>query len=196
MMNWDLAVRGGSANTPATACSRPRRRFGGLEVSGCSHGLVGRGDDIGSGVDKAAAGWFGKRDDLVNCDLTWRYPSHSLKPGFALFDGDLGFALGSHRDDPGRSSQARVISSDLTGDVGQLDAVNQAAVKGHDGGRQINPAGDLIRRRPAGLIGDCRADSDAKLAGRLNQGRIGPAGWSGEFCPAACGAAPGQLGIL
>src|SRR5215217_5095613 len=38
-----------------------------------------------------------------------------------------------------------MISSDFRGDVGQLDACNQAAVKGHDGCRKINPAGDLIR---------------------------------------------------
>jgi hypothetical protein len=92
--------------------------LGGVEVGACSHGLVGRGDDIGGGVDKAAAGRFGKRDDLVGCDLTWRYPSHSLKPCFPLFDGDLGFALGSHGDHPGWSSQTGVISSDLAGDVG------------------------------------------------------------------------------
>jgi hypothetical protein len=105
MMDWDLAVRGGSANTPATVCSRARRRFGGLEVSGYSHGLVGRCSDFGSSVDQAAAGWFGERDDLVGRDLLWSHPPHSLKPVFALFDGDLGFALGSHRDDPGMSSQ-------------------------------------------------------------------------------------------
>jgi hypothetical protein len=61
-----------------------------------------------------------------------------------------------------------MIGSDLTGDVGQLDAVNQAAVKGHGGGRQINPAGDLLRGRPAGLGCDCRANGSPKLAGRLN----------------------------
>jgi hypothetical protein len=36
-------------------------------------------------------------------------------------DEDLSFALGSHGDHPGRSSQASVIGSDLTDDVGQLD---------------------------------------------------------------------------
>jgi hypothetical protein len=103
-----------------------------------------------------------------------------------LFDGDLGFALGSHGDHPGRSSQTRVISGDVPDHVCQIDAVNQAAVQGHDGGRQINPRRDLIRGRPAGLGGDCRADGGAKLAGRLDQGGIGAAGRSGEFCPAAC----------
>jgi hypothetical protein len=67
-----------------------------------------------------------------------------------LFDGDLGFATGSHGDHSGRSSQTRVIGSDLTGDVGQLNAGNHAAVMGHDGRRKINPAGDLLR----GLLAD------------------------------------------
>ena len=187
---------GGSADRSRAVRSLARRMLGGVEVGGCSHGLVGRGDDIGGGVDKAAAGWFGKRDDLVNCDLTWRYPSHSLKPGFPLFDGDLGFALGSHGDHPGWSSQTRVISSDLAGDVGQLDAGNHAAVKGHGGRRQIDPGGDLIWARPAGLVGDCRGDGGPKFAGRLNQRRVGAAGRRGELRPAACRAAPGQLSIL
>jgi hypothetical protein len=98
----------------------------------------------------------------------WSHPPHSLKPSFALFDGDLGFALGSHGDHSGRSSQTRVIGSDLPGDVGKLDACNQAAVKAHDGCRQINPARDLVRGRPAGLVNHCRADGDAKLTGGLN----------------------------
>ena len=89
-----------------------------------------------------------------------------------------------------------VIGSDLTGDVGKLDAVNQAAVKGHGGGRQINPAGDLLRGRPPGLVSNCRANCSPKLAGCLNQRRIGAARRRGELCPAACRAAPGQLGIL
>jgi hypothetical protein len=78
--------------------------FGGPEVGGCCHGLVGRRCDIGGGVDQASAGWFGERDDLVGGKLMWSHPSHSLKPGLALFDGDPGFALGSHGDHPGRSS--------------------------------------------------------------------------------------------
>ena len=109
-MDRNLALRGGSASTPATVCSQARRRFGGLKVSGCSHGLVGRCSDMSGGVDQAAAGWFGERDDLVGRDLLWSHPPHSLKPGLALFDGDLGFALGSHGDHPGMSSQTRVIS--------------------------------------------------------------------------------------
>jgi hypothetical protein len=128
MMDRNLALRGGSANTPSTVCFHPRRMLVGPKVSGCSHGLVGRGNDISGGVDQAAAGWFGERDDLVGRDLTWRHSSHSLKPGFPLFDGDLGFALGSHGDHPGWSSQTRVIGSDLAGDVGQLDGSNHAAV--------------------------------------------------------------------
>jgi hypothetical protein len=107
--------------------------FGGPEVSGYCHGLVGRRSDITGGVDQAAAGRFGQRDDLVGRDLMWSQPSHSIKPGFALFDGDLGFALGSHGDDPGGSSQTRVIGSDLPADGGELDACNQAAVKRHGG---------------------------------------------------------------
>jgi hypothetical protein len=51
MTNWNLAFRGGSATTPSTVCSHARRMVGGAEVSGCSHGLVGRGNDIGGGVD-------------------------------------------------------------------------------------------------------------------------------------------------
>ena len=196
MMDRNLAIRGGSATTPSTVCSHTRRMFGGPEVSGCSHGLVGRLSDISGGVDKAAAGWFGERDDLVGRDLMRSHPPHSFKPSLALFDGDLSFALGSHGDHPGRSSQTRVISSDLTGDIGQLNAGNHAAVKGHDGRRQINPAGDLVRGRPAGLVGDCRANGGPKLTGRLNQRRIGAAGRRGELRPAACRAAPGQLGIL
>jgi hypothetical protein len=65
MMDRNFAVRGGPADTPATVYSRARRRFGGLDVSGCSHGLVGRCSDFCGGVDQAAAGWFGERDDLV-----------------------------------------------------------------------------------------------------------------------------------
>jgi hypothetical protein len=147
--------------------------------------LVGL-SDISGGVDEAAAGWLGERDDLVGRDLMWSHPPHSLKPGFALFDCDLSFALGSHGDHPGRSIQTRVIGSDLTGDIGQLDAVNHAAVKGHDSRRQINPAGDLVRGGPAGLVADWRADGCPKLAGRLNWGRVGAAGRGDEFCPAAC----------
>jgi hypothetical protein len=107
LLGWDddrnLAICGGSANTPSTVSTRARRMFGGPEVSGCSHGLAGRCSNVGGGVDKAAAGRFGERDDLVGRDLMWSHPPHSLKPGLALFDGDLGFALGSHGDDPGRS---------------------------------------------------------------------------------------------
>jgi hypothetical protein len=168
LMDRNLAIRGGSANTPTTVCSRARRLFGGCKVSGCSHGLVGRRSDISGGVEEAAAGWFGERDELVGRDLLWGHPPHSFKPAFALFDGDFGFALGSHGDHPGRSSQTRVISGDVPDHVCQLDAVNQAAVQGHDGGRQINPAGDHIRSCPAGLGGDRCADGGAKLAGRLN----------------------------
>jgi hypothetical protein len=186
VMDRNLTFRDGSAHTPSTLCCRGRRLFGGAEVSGRSHCLVGRRSDIGGGVDKAAAGWFGERDDLVGRDLLRGYPPHSFEPGFALFDGDFGFALGSHGDQPGMNSQTRVIGSDLTGDVGQLDAGNHAAVKGHDGCRQIDPAGDLLRGRPSGLVGDCRTNGGPELAGRLNQGRIGAAGWSGELCPAAC----------
>ena len=120
MMDWNLAVLGGSADTPDMVCSLARRLFGGPEVGGCSHCLVGRRSDIGGGVDQAAAGWFGERDDLVGGKLMWSHPPHSLKPGFALFDGDLGFALGSHGDHPGRGSQTRVIGSDLPDHVGQL----------------------------------------------------------------------------
>jgi hypothetical protein len=90
--------------TPSTVCSDAQRTFGGPEVRGCCHGLVGRRSDIGGGVDQAAAGRFGERDDLVGGELMWSHPPHSLKPGLALFDGDLGFALGSHGDHPGRSS--------------------------------------------------------------------------------------------
>jgi hypothetical protein len=46
-------------------------------------------------VDQAAAGWFGERDDLVGRDLMWSHPPHSLKPGFALFDGDFRLPLGA-----------------------------------------------------------------------------------------------------
>jgi hypothetical protein len=191
-----LAFRGGSADAPSTVCSDTRGRLGGPEVSGCSDGLVGRRSDIGGGVDQAAAGWFGERDDLVGRELIWSHPPHSLKPGLALFDGDLGFALGSHGDQPGWSSQTTVIGSDLAGDVGQLDAGKQASVQGHNGCRQVNPARDLVRGRPPGLVGNCRADAGPKLAGCLNQGRIGAAGRRGELSPAACRAAPRQLGIL
>jgi hypothetical protein len=86
MMDRNLAFRGGSATTPRTLCSHTRRTFGGPELSGCSHGLVGRLSDISGGVNKAAAGWFGERDDLVGGDLMWRHPPHRLKPGFPLFD--------------------------------------------------------------------------------------------------------------
>jgi hypothetical protein len=48
----------------------------------------------------------------------WRHPPDSFKPSLALFDGDLDFALGAHGDDPGGSTQTRVIGGDLTGDVG------------------------------------------------------------------------------
>jgi hypothetical protein len=110
----------------------------------------------------------------------WSHPPHSLEPGFALFDGDFGFALGSHGDHAGRNSQTRVISCDLRRAVGQLDAVNQAAVQGLGGCRQIDPAGNLVRGRPSGRIGDCRADGGPKMAGRLNQGRVGAAGRRGS----------------
>jgi hypothetical protein len=186
MTDRNLAIRGGSATTPSTVCCRARRLFDGREVSGCSHGVVRRRSDFGGDIDKAAAGWFGERDDLVGRDLLWSHPPHSLKPRLALFDGDLGFALGSHRDDPGRSSQTRVISSDLTDDVGQLEFGNQAAMQGHGDRRQINPAGHLVRGRPAGLVSDCRTDCGPKLAGRLNQGRVGAACRRGELRPAAC----------
>jgi hypothetical protein len=102
LFGWDagrnLTFRGGSASTPSTVSTGERRRFGGPKVSGCSHGLVGRRSDVSGGVDQAAAGWFGERDELVGRDLLWSHPPHSLKPGLALLDGDLGFALGSHRD--------------------------------------------------------------------------------------------------
>jgi hypothetical protein len=125
MMDRNLTLHGRAADTPSAVCSHSRRMFGGLKLGGCCHGLVGRSSDVGGGVDQAAAGWFGERDDLVGGDLLWGHPPHSLKPGFALFDGDLGFALGSHGDHPGRSSQTGVIGGDLAGDVGQLDACNQ-----------------------------------------------------------------------
>jgi hypothetical protein len=175
MMDRNLAICGGSASTPSTVRSLTGRMFGRPEVSGCSHGLVVRRSDISGGVDKAAAGWLGERDDLVGRDLMWSHPPHSLKPRFALFDGELSFAVGSHGDHPGRSSQTRVISSDLTGDIGQLDAGNHAAVKGHDGPMQINPAGDLVRGCPASLVGDCRADGrrEAGWPPRLGRGRCG-----------------------
>ena len=102
MANWNLAFGGGSADTPGTICCDARRLFGGLKVGSCCHGPVGRLSDIGGGVDQAATGWFGEWDDLVGRDLVWGHPLHSFKPGFALFDGDLGFALGSHSDHPGR----------------------------------------------------------------------------------------------
>jgi hypothetical protein len=104
MTDRNLTFPGGSADTPSTVRSDARRRPGGLKVGGCSDGLVGRRSDIGGGVDQAAAGWFGERDDLVGRDLTWSHPPHSLKPGFALFDGDFGFALGARGDHPGRGS--------------------------------------------------------------------------------------------
>jgi hypothetical protein len=87
---------------------------------------------------------------------------------------------------PSWSSQTRVIGGDLTGGVDQFHAGSDAAVKGHDGGRQINPSRDLVRGRPAGLIGNCRANGGPKLAGRLNQSRIGAARRRGELRPAAC----------
>jgi hypothetical protein len=58
MTDRNLTFPGDSADTPCTVCPLPRRLFGGAEVSGCSHGLVGRCSDIGGGVDQAAAGWF------------------------------------------------------------------------------------------------------------------------------------------
>ena len=103
-MDWNLPLHGGSADTPDAVCCDARRPFGGPEVGGRGHGLVGRRSDIGGGVDQAAAGWFGERDDLVGRELLCSHPPHSLKPGLALFDGDLGFALDSHGDHPGRSS--------------------------------------------------------------------------------------------
>jgi hypothetical protein len=110
MMDRNLTFRGGSADTPSTVRSSARL-FGGPEVSGRCHGLLSCRSHIGGGVDHAAAGWFGERDDLVGRDLMWSHPPHSLKPSFALGDGDLGFALGAHSDHPGRRSQTRVISS-------------------------------------------------------------------------------------
>jgi hypothetical protein len=74
-------------------------------VGGCSHGVVGRRSDIGGGVDQAAAGWFGEWNDLVGRDLLWGHPLDSFKPGFALFDGDLSFALGSHGDEEARTER-------------------------------------------------------------------------------------------
>jgi hypothetical protein len=50
--------------------------FSGAKVSGRSHGLVGRRSDISGGVDEAAAGRFGERDDLVGRDLIWSDPPH------------------------------------------------------------------------------------------------------------------------
>jgi hypothetical protein len=192
VMDRNFTLRCRSANPPRTVRSDARRRFGRPEVSGYCHGLVGRRSDIGGGVDQAAAGRFRDRDDLVGGELMWSHPPHSLKPGLALFDGDLGFALGSHGDHPGRSNQTRMISCDLTGDVCQLDAGKQIAVEGRCGCRQINTTGDLIRCRPAGLVGNCCADGGPKLASRLHQRWIGAAGRRGELCPAA----PRQLGIL
>src|SRR5512133_1650254 len=90
VMDRNLTLPGRSANPPSTVRSDGRRRFGGPEVSGCCHGLVGRRSDISGGVDQAAAGWFGQRNDLVGRDLLTSHPPHSLKPGLALFDGDLG----------------------------------------------------------------------------------------------------------
>jgi hypothetical protein len=58
VMNRNFAFRGGSADAPSTVCIQAHAVFGGPEVSGCSHGLVGRRSDIGGGVDQAAAGWF------------------------------------------------------------------------------------------------------------------------------------------
>jgi hypothetical protein len=110
MMDRNLTFCGGSATTSSTVSTRARRMFAGLEVSGCSHGLVGRLSDVCGCVDKAAAGWFGDRHDLVGRDLLSSHPPHSLKPRLALFDGDLSLALGSHADDPGWSSQTRVIN--------------------------------------------------------------------------------------
>jgi hypothetical protein len=98
---------------PSAVCLHGRCMFGGPEVCGRSDGLVGGRCDVGGGVDQATSGRFGERDDLVGRDLPWSYPPHSLKPGLALFDADLGVALGAHGDQPGRSSETRVISSDL-----------------------------------------------------------------------------------
>jgi hypothetical protein len=117
-MNRNLPFRCCSADAPSPVGSEARRLFCGPKVRGCSDGLVGRRSDVGGGVDQAAAGWFGERDDLVGCDLMWRHPPDSFKPSLALFDGDLDFALGAHGDDPGGSTQTRVIGGDLTGDVG------------------------------------------------------------------------------
>ena len=78
MMDRNLTIRGRAADTPSTVCCRTRRLFGGLKVSGCSHGLVGRRSDFGGDIDKAAAGWFGERDDLVGRDLLWSH--HHLTP--------------------------------------------------------------------------------------------------------------------
>jgi hypothetical protein len=69
MMDRNLTFRGDSATTLSTVSTRARRMFGGPEVSCRSHGLVGHRNDVSGGVDKAAAGWFGERDDLVGRDL-------------------------------------------------------------------------------------------------------------------------------
>ena len=64
MIDRNLAIQSGSADGSRAVRSLARRMLDGVEVGACSHGLVGRGDDIGGGVDKAAAGWFGNRDEL------------------------------------------------------------------------------------------------------------------------------------
>jgi hypothetical protein len=69
MTDRNFTLRGRAANTPSTARSDARRMFGGSEVSGCCHGLVGRRSDIDCGVDQAAAGRFGDRDDLVGGEV-------------------------------------------------------------------------------------------------------------------------------
>ena len=110
MMDRNLTFCGGSATTSSTVSTRARRMFAGLEVSGCGHGLVGRLSDVcgvltrprraGSGIGMT---WLA----AICCGVTHLTPSNRVSP---LFDGDLSFALGSHADDPGWSSQTRVIS--------------------------------------------------------------------------------------
>jgi hypothetical protein len=51
MMDRNLAIRGGSADMSRVVRSLARRTFGGFEVGGCSHGLVGRRSDISGGID-------------------------------------------------------------------------------------------------------------------------------------------------
>jgi hypothetical protein len=60
-----------------------RRREGGevvegVELSGCGDGSVGCGSHVIGGIDRAAPGRFGERDDVVGRDLMWYHPLHSL----------------------------------------------------------------------------------------------------------------------